>query len=78
MYVSTAYANCVHDKIEEKFYTPPYDYNGVISLVTTANDDKKLEAITPRYVILTEYVGICFLDSTDCECVMTIKNYFEF
>lgn len=47
MYVSTAYANCVHDKIEEKFYTAPYDYNGVISLVASANDDKKLEIITP-------------------------------
>lgn len=50
MYVSTAYANCVHSKIEEKFYEAPYSYNGVISLVTTANNDKKLEDITPRYV----------------------------
>lgn len=48
MYVSTAFANCVHDKIEEKFYDPPYDYNGVISLVTSCKDDKKLEKITPR------------------------------
>lgn len=50
MYVSTAYANCVHSKIEEKFYDAPYNYNGVISLVTSANDDKKLEDITPRQV----------------------------
>lgn len=48
MYVSTAYSNCVHDKIEEKFYQTPFNYEGVISLVTTANDDSKLESITPR------------------------------
>lgn len=48
MYVSTAYANCVHDKIEEKFYQAPFNYDGIISLVNTANDDKKLESITPR------------------------------
>lgn len=48
MYVSTAYANCVHSKIEEKFYKPPYSYDGVISLVASANDDEKLEQITPR------------------------------
>lgn len=47
MYVSTAYANCVHNKIEEKFYEAPYNYNGVISLVTSANDNKRLEDITP-------------------------------
>jgi fatty acyl-CoA reductase len=47
MYVSTAYANCIYDKIEEKLYGAPYDYNGVISLVTSANDDKKLELLTP-------------------------------
>ncbi|VVC44680.1 Male sterility, NAD-binding,NAD(P)-binding domain,Fatty acyl-CoA reductase, C-terminal [Cinara cedri] len=47
MYVSTAYANCVNAKIEEKFYNPPYDYNGVISIVSSAKDDKKLENITP-------------------------------
>lgn len=50
MYVSTAYANCVHSEIDEKFYEAPYNYNGVISLVTSANNDKKLENITPRYV----------------------------
>lgn len=55
MYVSTAYANCVHDKIEEKFYGAPYDYDGVISLVSSANDDKKLETLTPRWLIKINY-----------------------
>lgn len=50
VYVSTAYANCVHDKIEERFYEAPYNYNGVISLVASANDDKKLEDITPSLI----------------------------
>lgn len=50
MYVSTAYANCAYEKIEEKFYEAPYNYEGVVSLVGSANDDKKLEKITPRYL----------------------------
>ncbi|XP_050540836.1 fatty acyl-CoA reductase wat-like isoform X3 [Daktulosphaira vitifoliae] len=47
MYVSTAYANCPNKTINEKFYEPPYDYNGVISLVSSAKDDSKLESLTP-------------------------------
>jgi len=47
MYVSTAYANCAFDKIDEKFYEAPFSYDGVISLVASTNDDKKLENITP-------------------------------
>lgn len=50
MYVSTAYANCVYEKIEEKFYEAPFSYDSVISLVASANDDKRLENITPRYL----------------------------
>ncbi|XP_050422549.1 fatty acyl-CoA reductase wat-like [Adelges cooleyi] len=50
MYVSTAYANCPRKVIEEKFYDAPYNYDGVISLVASANDDKKLEDITPSLV----------------------------
>jgi hypothetical protein len=50
MYVSTAYANCAFDKIDEKFYEAPFSYDGVISLVASTNDDKKLENITPRYL----------------------------
>lgn len=49
MYISTAYANCVHDKIEEKFYQTPFNYDAVISIVTTTTDDEKLKSITPRY-----------------------------
>lgn len=63
MYISTAYANCIYEKIEEKFYQTPFDYNGVISLVTTAKDDKKLESITPRYLIkIIIFTWMCLLD----------------
>ncbi|OXU24628.1 hypothetical protein TSAR_006068 [Trichomalopsis sarcophagae] len=45
IHVSTAYANCVQNTIEEKFYDAPIDGNKLISLVETM-DDKLVDDIT--------------------------------
>ncbi|XP_043685412.1 fatty acyl-CoA reductase wat-like [Vespula pensylvanica] len=47
VHVSTAYANCPHNTIEEKFYDPPMDANKFIDLLDTI-DEKLLDNITPQ------------------------------
>lgn len=46
VHVSTAYANCTHKYIEEKFYPTSMDTHKLISLIDST-DDKLLETITP-------------------------------
>ncbi|XP_058793396.1 fatty acyl-CoA reductase wat-like [Phymastichus coffea] len=45
VHVSTAYANCVHNEIEEKFYDAPIDGNKLIALVEGI-DEKLIDDIT--------------------------------
>ncbi|XP_035741476.1 fatty acyl-CoA reductase wat-like [Vespa mandarinia] len=52
VHVSTAYANCFHIPLEEKFYDPPIDSDKLINLVNCLNE-KLLDDITP------ELIGIC-------------------
>ncbi|XP_066585304.1 fatty acyl-CoA reductase wat-like [Prorops nasuta] len=47
VHVSTAYANCPHETIEEKFYEPPIDPDKLISLMECM-DDKLVEDVTPQ------------------------------
>lgn len=47
VHVSTAFANCNHLHIEEKFYNLPTSYEEIIQLLKS-KDDAELEALTPR------------------------------
>lgn len=47
VHVSTAYANCPYEFIEEKVYDPPMDADKLVTLVECI-DDKLVEEITPR------------------------------
>lgn len=47
IHVSTAYANCPYDPIEEKFYEPPMDADKVIALMDCM-DEKLADDITSR------------------------------
>jgi len=49
IHVSTAYANCPQNVIEEKFYDPPMDSDKLIALMECV-EDKLAEDITPQYV----------------------------
>lgn len=33
IHISTAYANCISNEIDEVFYKPPYDTDGILNLV---------------------------------------------
>lgn len=46
-HVSTAYSNCNRLHVEEKFYDPSRDYEDVLKLVSS-NDDQTLEKMTPE------------------------------
>lgn len=47
VHVSTAYAYCTYDKIEEKFYDPPIDGDKLLTLMNCL-DDNLAEEITPK------------------------------
>ncbi|XP_026668326.1 fatty acyl-CoA reductase wat-like [Ceratina calcarata] len=47
VHVSTAYANCPYNLIEEKLYEPPMDADKLVTL-TDCMDEKLVEEITPR------------------------------
>ncbi|KAJ3619069.1 hypothetical protein MTP99_005856 [Tenebrio molitor] len=47
VYVSTAFSNCVHSHIEERFYTPPMKSESFLGLVDDV-DDNTLQAITSK------------------------------
>ncbi|XP_047370398.1 fatty acyl-CoA reductase wat-like [Vespa velutina] len=47
VHVSTAYSNCFHIPLEEKFYDPPIDPDKLINLVDCINE-KLLDDITPQ------------------------------
>lgn len=49
VHVSTAYSNCIHDMIEEKFYkASTMDPDNLINIVDNM-DDQLLTDLTPRY-----------------------------
>ncbi|XP_043675011.1 uncharacterized protein LOC122632366 [Vespula pensylvanica] len=47
VHVSTAFANCLHNPIEERFYDPPIDSDKLIDLMDCM-DEKLLDDITPQ------------------------------
>ncbi|XP_035741463.1 fatty acyl-CoA reductase wat-like [Vespa mandarinia] len=47
VHISTAYTNCFHIPLEEKFYDPPIDPDKLINLVNCLNE-KLLDNITPQ------------------------------
>ncbi|XP_043803695.1 fatty acyl-CoA reductase wat-like [Apis laboriosa] len=47
VHVSTAYANCPHDLIEEKIYEAPMDAHKLVTIIDYM-DDKLIEDITPK------------------------------
>lgn len=44
-YISTAFANCDKQVVEEKFYKPNVDYEDILKMVSTT-DDQKLQEMT--------------------------------
>lgn len=46
IHVSTAFANCNHLHIEEKFYDLPHTYEEILHLLKS-KDDPELDAMTP-------------------------------
>nr|XP_050868832.1 fatty acyl-CoA reductase wat-like isoform X4 [Vespula vulgaris] len=52
VHVSSAYANCIHSLIEEKFYKSPIEADKLMNLVDDI-DEKLLDEITPKLL------GIC-------------------
>lgn len=44
-YISTAYSNCDRSHVEEKFYTPNADYEEVLKLISS-KDDQTLQNMT--------------------------------
>ena len=50
VYVSTVYANCTHDLIEEKFYRPKINHDKMITLVESVESDHLLELLTPELI----------------------------
>jgi fatty acyl-CoA reductase len=57
VHVSTAFSNCVHSHIEERFYTPPMKSETFLGLVDDL-DDNTLQAITPKSVIEIQTVTL--------------------
>jgi len=49
VHVSTAYANCEREEIEETIYPPPCDPDKLIQSMEWMDDDI-VETITPQYV----------------------------
>nr|CAD7412631.1 unnamed protein product [Timema poppensis] len=47
VYLSTAYSNCNRKYIEECFYDPPLEYDGVINILATV-DEAVMEVIKPK------------------------------
>lgn len=47
IHVSTAYANCVFNSIDEKFYTHPYKYEQLKTIVNVLSDEAT-DKILPR------------------------------
>lgn len=46
-HVSTAYSNCNRLHVEEKFYNPAKDYEDILKLVAS-KDDQTLQDMTPE------------------------------
>lgn len=55
MHVSTAFSNCDHDHIDEKFYPPKYNPDKLIRLTETV-DEPYLSQLTPLYVYLLYFM----------------------
>ncbi|XP_047364207.1 fatty acyl-CoA reductase wat-like isoform X1 [Vespa velutina] len=69
-YVSTAYSQCIYERIEEKFYIPPFKTEDIIKLTEILNDDQ-LNFITP------ELLGKCPNTYTYSKaiCEDTVRQY---
>lgn len=51
VHVSTAFSNCLHPHVEEKFYPPAMDPHKIIEIAEKANADE-LSVFTQRYYYL--------------------------
>lgn len=69
-YLSTAFSNCIHRKIEEKFYEPPLKTESIIKLAEILNDDQ-LNLITPK--LLGKYPNTYTYSKAICED--TVRRY---
>ncbi|XP_072758532.1 fatty acyl-CoA reductase wat [Anoplolepis gracilipes] len=49
IYISTAFSQCVHKFIEEKFYSPPIETEKILTLLDILNDEQ-LEKLTPALI----------------------------
>ncbi|XP_077270699.1 fatty acyl-CoA reductase wat-like isoform X3 [Temnothorax americanus] len=49
VYVSSAFAYCVHNFIEEKYYPPPIETDKILTLIDIL-DDEKLDKFTPTLI----------------------------
>lgn len=47
MHVSTAYANCPYNYVEERVYDPPMEAEKLVTLIECL-DEKLVDEITPR------------------------------
>ncbi|KAI4475961.1 hypothetical protein M0804_013979 [Polistes exclamans] len=70
IYVSTAYSQCVHKKIEEKLYKPPINTDDIIKLTEILNEDQ-LDLITPK--LLGEWPNTYVFTKAICED--TVRQY---
>lgn len=62
VHVSTAYANCHLDRIEEKLYDGPIDHKRLEQIIKNVDDDELLEALLPKYVTKIYIVKNCFIE----------------
>ncbi|XP_015185971.1 PREDICTED: putative fatty acyl-CoA reductase CG8306 [Polistes dominula] len=70
VYISTAYSQCVHNKIEEKFYKPPIKTDDIIKLTEILTEDQ-LHLITPK--LLGEWPNTYVYTKAICED--TVRQY---
>ncbi|XP_035723735.1 fatty acyl-CoA reductase wat-like isoform X1 [Vespa mandarinia] len=69
-YVSTAYSQCIYERIEEKYYNPPLKTEDIIKLTETLNDHQ-LELITPE--LLGKWPNTYTYSKAICED--TVRQY---
>ncbi|XP_035723581.1 fatty acyl-CoA reductase wat-like [Vespa mandarinia] len=69
-YVSTAYSQCIYERIEEKYYNPALKTEDIIKLTETLNDDQ-LDLITPE--LLGKWPNTYTYSKAICED--TVRQY---
>lgn len=70
VHVSTAFANCNHREIEERFFKPPFTTSEIISIVD-ATPETILDEITPK--LIGDHPNTYAFTKAICE--ETVKEY---